>query len=260
VTIGAFLAGALPARNSVAAAAMTLFVCAGAYAINDFFDISTDRIAKPRRPLPLAQLAPRAALLFAGCLWAAAAVVAPIAGRWGLAFCGGWMGLLVLYSWKLKGSGIYGHVVVSLVASSGFLLGAGVAGGWGAGIAPACIAFGFHLAREIAKGVADVPGDEAAGIRTLAVRTGGRRALVLSVSCSIAAALVALVPFALKMYGPLYLVPVVGIVYPLVAFCGLRVLRAIRGGASGEAAGRSVAGALKYAMIVGLFALVLAGL
>jgi geranylgeranylglycerol-phosphate geranylgeranyltransferase len=242
---------------------MAYLVCAGAYALNDYFDLPTDRVAKPSRPLASGALRPAAALVLGVALLVAAVLVAAFEGATVVAFCLGWVTSLLAYSWKLKGYGLLGNVVVSGVASSGFLLGGGVCGDFGAGVLPVAIAMTLHLGREIAKSVADVRGDRAVGMRTLAVRIGERRALVLSLWCIIGVAVVSLLPFILSVYGLGYFLTIAVGAYPIL---GLGVCRIIAAGRAGEddgpaiaAAAGSVAGLLKLVMPVGLLAFFLEG-
>lgn len=258
---------------------MAYLVCAGAYAINDWFDLRSDAVAKPSRPLASGALRPAAALAIGAALLVAALLVAAIEGGAALAFGPAWVVLLLAYSWRLKGHGLLGNVVVSAVASSGFLLGAGACGNFGAGTLPAMIAMTLHLGREIAKGVPDACGDRAAGIRTLAVRIGDRRALRLSLWCIAGVVVVSLLPFVWSVYGLAYFITVVCGAYPILGVGVRRIILADRGGGScgggvgggstccgqapdgaaiGAAAGY-VATLLKMVMAVGLVALFLEG-
>ncbi len=260
VAVGAFLASHGFPHRSVAAAIMACFVCAGAYALNDFFDVATDKVAKPWRPLASGHLRPGLALRLAIGLWAVAGGFAVLGGKETLGFYGAWVLLVWAYSWKLKGRGLYGHILVSGVASSGFILGAASAGDLKAGILPASVATVIHLAREIAKSTADLKGDTAAGIRTVAVRIGGRSAMILSLWCIGGAVLLSLLPFVRKIYGLPYFLPVAVVIYPILGICIRRIMLARRKNQDLEAAARSVAVMLKFAMIVGLLAFLLAGI
>jgi len=69
---------------------------------------------------------------------------------------------------------------VSAVAASSLLFGAHLGGSIAAGIAPALFAFFLHLGREIVKDIADVPATGKGRRRTLPIRIGDRRALLVS--------------------------------------------------------------------------------
>jgi 4-hydroxybenzoate polyprenyltransferase len=259
VAIGAFLAGHSVSLRSGLAAAMTVLACAGGYVVNDYFDVAADRLIKPHRPLA-AGLVPRAfALAYAAALWVSAGVFAALAGRVALACLAAWVCGLWLYSSRLKGRGIWGHLVVSVIASSGFVLGAACEGRVLAGTIPAGIALVFHLARETAKSAADAAGDGAVGVGTLAVRIGEEAALRLTLWLIVMAAVASLAPVILRIYGLPYLVIVLVAVLPLLAI-SIRRIAIARGREAGlAAAASSVAALLKLAMLAGLVALFFAG-
>jgi 4-hydroxybenzoate polyprenyltransferase len=112
----------------------------------------------------------------------------------------------------------------------------------------------------VAQAAGLLEGDAAAGIRTLAVRAGLRRALEAAVACAVAAAGLSLVPYLLSAYGTGYLVIIVAGAYPVLGACCFRIIGALRTeGADLEAAGRGGARLLKAVMPVGLAAFLAAG-
>lgn len=259
VLAGAFLASGEIARDAALASVMAFFVCAGAYALNDLYDVTSDEINKPGRPLAGRRLTRESAGAFVIALWAVGLGFAMLAGREAVLFCAGWMAALWLYSWRLKTLGSVGHIAVSVVASSGFLLGAVAGGDARAGLMPFSIGVLFHLAREIAKGVSDARGDRAAGVPTLAVRLGVERSLKVVLWCIGGVIALSLVPYVSGLYGYLYLLPVVLVVYPLLVISLLRIIRAGHETAAVERAAGVVATLLKAAMPAGIVAFFLAG-
>jgi 4-hydroxybenzoate polyprenyltransferase len=237
---------------------VTLLVCAGGYVLND---VASDRVAKPSRPLALGKVGFRGAVVMTVALWGAAGVVAARIGLLETIFCLVWIALLAAYSWRIKGRGLAGNVLVSAVASSGFLLGAALIGKAEAGVLPASISFTIHLGREIAKSASDLRGDAEVRLGTTAVRIGSRAALRLSLWCVAAAFASSVVPFAFSAYGTAYFVAVAAGVFPLLAVSLHRIVTAVRTPAgddrSQEAAAKSVAMLLKLVMPIGLLAFVL---
>jgi geranylgeranylglycerol-phosphate geranylgeranyltransferase len=238
---------------------MAFFVCAGAYVLNDIYDIQTDRINKPWRPLASGRVTPVAGAKLVLGLWAVGAGFALLSGRAAGVFFAGWVALLWLYSWKIKGQGWAGHVLVSIVASSGFMLGAIVGRDPAAGVVPLAVAFLFHLAREVAKGIADLRGDLAAGLSTAAVRVGDRKAMaiLLWLICAVAGA--SLIPYVSGLYGGLYFLPVGLVIYPMLGICVWVALRARSRDMDAGRAADSISRMFKVAMPVGLVAFFLAG-
>jgi geranylgeranylglycerol-phosphate geranylgeranyltransferase len=260
VATGAFLARGSLGGRAVAASVMAFLVCAGAYALNDYYDVAADRLNRPSRPLVTGSVGTGFVLGLTVVCWAGAGVAAVFGGKQSAAFGVVWVALLWLYSWRLKGLGLAGHVVVSAVASSGFLLGAASGGRASAGIMPGLVALALHLGREFAKGVADLAGDRAAGVRTLAVRIGGRRVLMLSLVCIGSLAVVSVLPFTVLGYGLGYMLPVALVGYPLLGTCVYFIIAACGDERKVEGAGRAVAGLLKAVMPVGLVAFLMGGM
>jgi len=200
VTVGAMLARpglagfSFAARGTHGAAVMSFLVCAGAYVLNDLFDVASDRVVKPSRALAGGEVAPREALVTSLALWGCAGIVAVRSGPLVTSFWLGWIILLAAYSWKIKSWGLAGNILVSAVASSGFLLGAACVGNVEAGVLPASIGIAVHLGREIAKSAADVRGDREAEVRTIAVRMGSGAALRISLWCVAAAFATSILP------------------------------------------------------------------
>jgi geranylgeranylglycerol-phosphate geranylgeranyltransferase len=259
VLVGAFLAEAVIGTRSVEAALTAFFACAGAYVLNDIFDIPADSVSKPWRPLVSGKVARVTALQAVVVLWAAGLAFALLAGRVAAGFYLVWLVLLYLYSWRLKASGLPGHIAVSLVAASGFLLGGSASGDVASTFIPFVIATLFHLAREVVKSVADAEGDRRAGISTLAVRIGGTGALGLVLWSVVAVIGVSFLPFALRIYGYLYMLAVGLVIYPLLVGCIRLIVLARAGRRDIERASESAARLLKVAMPVGLLAFFLAG-
>lgn len=259
VLAGAFLSEQGIGVSAAAASLSAFFVCAGAYVVNDIFDIPGDSITKPWRPLVSGGVRRDTAVRAVVTLWAAGLALALLAGRVVVGFYIIWVVLLYGYSWRLKASGLPGHIVVSLVAASGFLLGAAAAGDMMPAVLPFVIAALFHLAREVVKSVADAGGDSRTGVRTVAVRMGGAWALGLALWFVFAVVVVSFVPFALKIYGGLYILPVAVVIYPMMAYCIRLILQARAGRRDVEEAATSAALLLKVAMPVGLLAFFLAG-
>lgn len=259
VLIGSFLAHAGITGRSVAGGCVAFFICAGGYALNDICDIETDSVNKPWRPLPSGRIGRRGSVLMLAACWGAGLAFSAFAGPAAAVFAALWVALIWLYSHRLKSGGAAGHILVSAVSSSGFILGGLLGGDVAAGLLPFCIATAFHFAREVAKAFADLRGDSRTGIRTLAVRTGERHTGMLCAGSIAAAMALSILPFAAGVYGVLYMVPVVAI-QPLLALCIYLVVASRREGAAATEPYGRVATILKAVMPVGLLAFLLGGM
>lgn len=195
-------------RVLLSAAAAVLLVAAF-YVLNDIADRSVDRVNRPGRPIPSGGVGPRGAAALAIVLAAAAFVSAGAAGGAAPLVLLVWTVLLFAYEGGLKRTGLPGNMLVSAVAASSLLFGAHLGGRVAAGIAPALFAFFLHLGREIVKDIADVPGDREGARRTLPIRIGDRRALLVSALPLSLLVLLSPVPFLIGLYSAAYLVIVI---------------------------------------------------
>jgi geranylgeranylglycerol-phosphate geranylgeranyltransferase len=147
-------------------------IAAGGNAINDYFDVTVDRINRPDRPLPSGT----ATLEEARTIWmytsGAGLALSALLGVWNLLIAAAWVGGLYVYSHRLKGTVLFGNLTVAFMTGLAFPFGAVVAGRPGLGLYPGLFAFLANLAREILKDVEDVDGDATANIETLAVKHG----------------------------------------------------------------------------------------
>jgi geranylgeranylglycerol-phosphate geranylgeranyltransferase len=199
ILVGAFLTGGLAILSNpfdLVLAFLTGFSLTGAaMAVNDYYDRDIDAVNEPDRPIPSGRLKPGEAVLLSALL-----SVLGLAASWlismlvlGIAFFS-WL-IMVVYSAWGKRTGFPGNLMVST-----------------------CIlAFLSNTGREITKGIVDVEGDSAAGIRTVAVRRGPRIASALASIFYVGAALSSVLPIYFDLvslwYVPFVLVTDVGLLY-----------------------------------------------
>lgn len=184
VVIGEILAfEAFPPAGTVAVGFLCGFLLSGsALILNDYFDVETDKINGPLRPLAAGVVSPPTAIglglltAFFGLVTAFA--IHPVAfvisaGMWGLGF---------LYNWRLKAAGLWGNLIVSTSAASTFLIGSIAAGQIGNRLlwVFSLLVFCFDLAEEIASDAVDAEGDQKRGSRSIAIVYGKAAALRLS--------------------------------------------------------------------------------
>lgn len=192
-------------------ASIVVLVAAGGYVINDYYDVLTDSVAKPWRPIPRGDISRREARWLAIALLAAGVFVAfassPLVG----VFAAISAVSLHEYSRWVKHTGLAGNVLVALDSAASILFGGFFYDALrGLQIplivfVPTAYAFLLSLGREIIKGIEDVEGDARAGIYTLAVRLGPRRAaFVASVLLLLVVALSPL-PWLTGLYNVVYM-------------------------------------------------------
>ncbi len=251
VWVGAFTAGIRwPTLETVLAALSAALVLGAGNAFNDVMDLDIDRINRPTRPLPAALISRRAAKMEALFFGVSGLVLAWWLGPANGLIASGVAGLLILYCIYLKPTPLWGNLLVCLLGAAPFPYGAIVTGTWGRSWIPAGFALLFHLGREIIKDIEDVKGDAAAGARTLPLRWGTAKATFLVFVVYLFLIGFTLVPWALGLYGPAYLAPVL-LVDLLLLYALLRLHRS-----PASADGPSLNLVLKAGMFLGLWAIV----
>jgi len=221
-----FALGALPGAGRAAAAFGAIFLTSGAILVlNDYFDVETDRVNAPHRPIPSGQVPPAAALVFFMALTAAGLALAAYTGpvTLGLAALLGLVGFL--YNRWFKKSGLPGNLMVSFSVGMTFVYGGLSAGALNSavlplsGVGPPWGPGGGGPAPD-----SGARGDRLAGSRSLAITRGRAYALRVSAGVFGLVLLLTLLPFALGWFAPVYLVPM-AVIDGSILFFGLRLLR-----------------------------------
>ena len=206
VLMGGWLgADALPAPLWIAALSAAA-VTAGGNALNDLWDLLTDRVNHPDRPLPSGRVSPRAAGILCVFLMALGLGLSLFLPLEAIATAFFACGCLVAYNRRLKHVPLAGNLAVSLLCGLAFFYGGFAVGAPVPAAVPALFATVYHLGREILKDAQDVPGDRIAPGGTLPLRWGQ------AISCRLAAGAYGLlilltpVPYILNLYGLPYLI------------------------------------------------------
>ncbi len=224
VMIGfAVIVGELIASTTVPARAafygfMTGFLLLAASMIsNDYFDREIDAINEPQRPLPAGLVKPSDALSFAVILASLGLLFAANSGMATLFIAIVSIIVMMLYNASVKKSGLLGNAFVSYNVAIPFIYGGFAVGSptWPLGIF-ALLAFLSSMGREIVKGIVDVAGDTAKGVRSMAATKGNVNAA--KYGCALFTAAVALsgLPLLLGIVSYYYV--------PLVAICDIGFL------------------------------------
>ncbi len=236
----------------IAASFSAALIAAYGNAVNDIFDLKTDKINKQFRPLPSGALtrseASIAALIFAvtgisisfyiGYLATAVAFAAVI--------------LLTLYTPVFKGYLFVGNIVVAFVSSLAFVYG-GIAVGKPIGaFIPAIFAFLLHLGREMVKDVQDIIADRESGIRTGASIDNSETARMMAGGVFILLVIATVIPFLTDHYQLAYFLTVVLGVDLVLIISALKLFQT-----DDPEIMRKIAVWLKVAMPIGLLAVLL---
>jgi len=234
---------------AVLAFVAVFLVTAGGNVINDYFDVDIDRVNKPRRALPSGLITRRSALVYALTLLlfgaAASLLINPIC--FGLAALNAV--LLVLYSWKLKGSVLVGNLLIGYLTGSIFLFGGAAVYSF---FIPGVLFVSAMLAitsREVVKDIEDLTGDQRAGASTLPIRYGVPRSLATAALFMLAAVAVSPLPFIIGASG-----------YPYLGIVIAADVILLYGVALSHSDPAKASTAIKYGMVVVLLAYVVGGI
>ena len=197
--------------------------CAAAMVINDYYDRKIDAINEPKRPIPSGLIKTGEALVFMAALivvgFVFAILVTPFSfGLICLGVAAVSLAVTATYITVGKRSGLPGNFLVSICVAIPFIYGSITAiGTVGLNVVLfASMAFLSNTGREITKGIVDVKGDSAEGVKTLAVRFGEKNAAIAAVIFYISAVVLTPVTWFLGLVGiwfiPLVLVTDVGLI------------------------------------------------
>ncbi len=222
VFVGALLASSKPFQgtwlNIVFGFFTGFLLCGAAMAINDYYDRSIDAVNEPTRPIPSGLVKVKEALAFVAALTIAGLVLAYLSSALCLLVAAAAWVITVVYVTVGKRSGLPGNFLVSTCVAIPFIYGSiAVTGALQLNVLLfALMAFLANTGREITKGIVDVKGDSAEGIKTLAVRFGERNAAIVAVVFYVSAVALTPVTWFLHLVGiwfiPFVLVTDIGLV------------------------------------------------
>jgi len=191
---------------------------AASMTINDYYDQAIDAVNEPFRPIPSGTVSARQALAFVFVLSAVGFVFAYLTSVLCLVVAIiSWV-VVVTYVTVGKRSGLPGNFLVSTCVAIPFIYGSITV----LSQVPLSVllftlmAFLSNTGREITKGIVDVKGDRAEGVKTLAVRSGEKNAAVVASLFYVSAVSLTPIPWILSLVSfwfiPLVLVTDVGLV------------------------------------------------
>jgi geranylgeranylglycerol-phosphate geranylgeranyltransferase len=223
IPVGAVIGGGAVVLGSATALVLSFitgFTLTGsAMAVNDYCDREIDAINEPDRPIPSGAVSPKEALALTFVLSSVGLATAWMTGLFNLALAAfAWL-LMMAYSTSGKRMGFPGNLMVSTCIALPFVYGGAMADSavLGSSFIFALLAFLTNTGREVTKGIVDIEGDRANGIRTVAVSRGAMFASWVSVVLYISAVVVSILPVYLDMASIWYIPPVaftdLGLIY-----------------------------------------------
>lgn len=210
VLLGEVIAlGGLPSlRQALPGFLIAFFISSSALILNDYFDLETDKVNAPDRPLPSGAVSPAEAVRLTILVTVLGLSVSMLFGWLALIFTFVFWSLGALYNWRFKRAGLAGNLMVAACVGSTFILGGFAVGQpfhplvWFFSL----VAFLIDLAEEIAGGAMDMEGDRKQNTKSIAILYGKSTALRISGGLFVIIVLISLLPFLLGWMGILYLI------------------------------------------------------
>ncbi len=123
------LSGSLPSAVPLAFSVVgPAFISAGAFAINDYFDVEVDRMNKKNRPIISGEISRNSALAVAVLSFALGTALSYAINYYCFAIAISFSAISILYSYKLKEVLLVGNLFVALSMAIPFIFGSFVAG------------------------------------------------------------------------------------------------------------------------------------
>ncbi len=228
VVMGQLLAlGKFASVSQTVYGALSIFLISASILVsNDYFDVETDKINAPDRPIPSNLVSTSEALslsiilLFTGFILSYLISIEALLCSISLSIVG------FLYNRKFKKHGLLGNLLVSFSVGMTFIY-----GGLSVGLPfnKMVLLFGViaalvDLGEEIAADAMDVKGDLLIDSNSLAIKYGKSVALKISVYIFFIVVLLTIIPFILNWLSITYLIPI-GIIDVSIVYCSLQLLK-----------------------------------
>jgi geranylgeranylglycerol-phosphate geranylgeranyltransferase len=200
-------------------------LCAAAMVINDYYDRAIDAINEPNRPIPSGVVSPKEALTFVAVLSVIGFFFACLVSVLCLAVAVASLIMVATYLTVGKRTGLPGNFLVSACVAIPFIYGSvAVVNTVGLNVLFfALMAFLSNTGREITKGIVDIKGDAAEGVKTIAVRHGERNAAVAATVFYVSAVALTPIPWVLGLVS-VWFIPFVLVTDVGLAACAVLLL------------------------------------
>lgn len=186
------------------------FISAAILVSNDYFDVETDKVNSPDRPIPSNLVSKTEALLFSIFLFLLGLTLSYLINFTTFIFAIILIAIGLLYNRKFKKYGIFGNLLVSFSVGMTFIYG-GLSVGLPFEIAVlffGIIAALVDLGEEIAADAMDVKGDLLIDSNSIAIKYGRTTALRISSIIFSFVIILTIVPFVFNWFTLEYIIPI----------------------------------------------------
>ena len=200
-------------------------ISASILVMNDYFDVETDKINAPYRPIPSGLVSSYEAITFALFLLLLGLFISYLVNITVFLISILLAVIGFLYNRYFKKSGLPGNLMVSFSVGMTFIYGAATVGLLFNKVvfSFALIAALIDLGEEIAADAMDIKGDKLINSSSLAIKFGPSSAIKISAVIFLSVIVLSFVPFIMGWFQFIYLVPI-GIMDAAIAYPTIRLL------------------------------------
>ena len=231
--------------------AVVMCYAGGANALNDVVDIEIDKINRPLRSIPSGHVKKQTALFISILLFTIGTFLclelSESAKVIGIVIA---LPFMVLYTKFLKGIPLVGNMTIAFILGLSFLFCGAAFDMMSPMWIPMVLAFGLTFVRELVKDIADMEGDQSAGLKTFPITAGIEKSIQLFIFLSACIGVGAFIPYLYGTYGIWYgILLILGVEIPL----GVVVVSLLNNpGISSAIHGARI---LKFSTLMGLIAI-----
>jgi geranylgeranylglycerol-phosphate geranylgeranyltransferase len=220
ITIGAIISaeGKFLSLKIILASLSGALTAAGGNLINDYYDIESDKINHPERPLPSGEISKQAVVIFYIIIIAGSITIALFVNLTAVIIVSVSNSILFFYSKTFKKIPLTGNLLIALLTGTAFLYGGTTVNNISFVIIPALFAFLINLIRELIKDMEDKEGDIKSNVVTLPIRLGNNFVKRFILILSIILILLTAYPFIFQYYRIEYFLIIMLTVNPLLVY------------------------------------------
>ncbi|HVO73719.1 MAG TPA: geranylgeranylglycerol-phosphate geranylgeranyltransferase [Ignavibacteriaceae bacterium] len=194
------------------------FTASAGYIINDYFDISIDRINRPERPLASGSIKQKEAVILYFIFFLGGLILSFFINIFAFLIALIASNLLFLYSYKLKRIILVGNITTAFLTGLAFIYGGVAVNNLKSTLFPALFAFLINFSRELIKDIEDIEGDKREGILTFPGKYGILNSKLLINFTTGVLIISTFIPFILKIYNIEFTVIAAVIIDPVLVY------------------------------------------